>query len=129
MLHERNTPSVKHNPYEKFANTTLILRDQLAIDRTLLANERTFLAYCRTALAIILTGAGCIKIFDTVFSDLAGWMLIALGLSVIAVGIKRTVRIAHNIETVQRQPDGSNVQHSQSSQRQDMPNTPDPDNP
>ena len=36
------------NRYEGFAKSDLILRDQLAIDRTLLANERTVLAYIRT---------------------------------------------------------------------------------
>ena len=52
---------MKKNPYEQFADSELILRDHLAIDRTVLANERTFLAYCRPALPLILTGAGCIK--------------------------------------------------------------------
>jgi putative membrane protein len=34
-------------PYDRFKNNELILRDELAVDRTLLANERTLLAYLR----------------------------------------------------------------------------------
>lgn len=95
---------MKHNPYERFADTELTLRDQLAIDRTVLANERTCLAYCRTSLALILTGTGCMKFFDGGISDIAGWTLIALGLVVIAVGIWRTVWMARDIGTAQGQP-------------------------
>jgi putative membrane protein len=87
------------NPYEQFAATELILRDQLAIDRTVLANERTFLAYCRTSLALILSGAGCIKFFESIVSDLAGWILIALGLVVSIIGVWRSSIIARNIRT------------------------------
>lgn len=88
------------NPYERFADADLILRDQLAIDRTILANERTFLAYCRTSLALILTGAGCIKFFDTRLSDIGGIALIALGILVMVVGTWRTIKVARNIGTV-----------------------------
>lgn len=33
----------KDSPYFRFCNDELILRDELAVDRTLLANERTLL--------------------------------------------------------------------------------------
>jgi len=92
-------PYTRKNPYEQFADTDLILRDQLAIDRTILANERTFLAYCRTCLAMILTGAGCIKLFESPFSYVAGWMLIVLGLVVVIVGIWHSRAMARNINT------------------------------
>jgi putative membrane protein len=98
--------SMRHNPYERFADNELILRDQLAIDRTVLANERTFLAYCRTALAIILTGAGCIKFFDSGISNIVGWTLIELGIIVTAMGIWRTLRMARTIRTLQSQSQG-----------------------
>ncbi|RPJ43750.1 MAG: DUF202 domain-containing protein, partial [Deltaproteobacteria bacterium] len=32
---------MKKSPYSRFESTDLILRDELAVDRTLLANERT----------------------------------------------------------------------------------------
>jgi putative membrane protein len=90
------------NPYERFAFTELILRDQLAIDRTVLANERTFLAYCRTSLALIVSGAGCIKFFESIVSDIVGWILIALGLIVGIMGVWRSSIIARNIRTVRK---------------------------
>ncbi len=43
-------------PYTRFVKDDLILRDELAVDRTLLANERTLLAYLRSAVALLLAG-------------------------------------------------------------------------
>ena len=44
------------NHYSKFDSAELILRDQLAIDRTLLANERTLLSYLRSGVALFIAG-------------------------------------------------------------------------
>lgn len=44
------------NLYSKFDSAELILRDQLAIDRTLLANERTLLSYLRSGVALFIAG-------------------------------------------------------------------------
>ena len=70
------------------------LRDQLAADRTHLANERTLLAYIRTTLAMVGAGAGLLQFFDTTHSQIAGTLLIALGISGLGIGIWRfrTVR-------------------------------------
>jgi len=92
------------NPYERFTASELILRDQLAIDRTALANERTFLAYSRTSLALILTGAGCIKFFGSLFSEIAGWVLIVLGLAVVVVGAWRSIIRAKKYHWCRKQP-------------------------
>ncbi|MDD2749769.1 DUF202 domain-containing protein [Acidithiobacillus sp.] len=44
-------------PYlNKFSAHNFILRDWLALDRTILANERTILSFTRTALVLILAG-------------------------------------------------------------------------
>jgi putative membrane protein len=43
-------------PYTRFDKNDLILRDELAIDRTNLANERTLLAYLRSAVALLIAG-------------------------------------------------------------------------
>lgn len=45
------------HPYSRFEREELILRDELAIDRTLLANERTLLAYLRSAVSLVIAGA------------------------------------------------------------------------
>jgi len=100
IKNENQSPPRKdknRNPYEQFATSDLILRDQLAIDRTILANERTFLAYCRTALALVLTGAGVIRFFETMFSQISGWALIGVGVIVAGIGVWRTSAMAKNI--------------------------------
>ncbi|NQU39611.1 MAG: DUF202 domain-containing protein [Lentisphaerae bacterium] len=88
------------NPYERFANSSLILRDHLAIDRTALANERTLLAYGRTSLALILTGAGVIRFFgNSVSVTLLAWGLILLGIAVALIGGYRSATMARNIRS------------------------------
>ena len=47
-------------PYQRFLKEELILRDELAIDRTLLANERTLMAYVRLAITLIIAGVSII---------------------------------------------------------------------
>ena len=86
------------NPYTRFLYTELILRDQLAIDRTILANERTFLAYCRTSLALVVTGAGFIKFFDTKTDYAIGWSLIGFSVLVLIIGMIRAIRVSHRIK-------------------------------
>lgn len=51
-------------PYSRMGKEKLILRDYLAMDRTMLANERTFLAYIRTTLTLLIGGVGLIKFFE-----------------------------------------------------------------
>jgi len=47
---------MKNTPYSRFVRKDLILRDELALDRTLLANERTLLAYLRSGMALVIAG-------------------------------------------------------------------------
>ncbi|MEK7588205.1 MAG: DUF202 domain-containing protein [Patescibacteria group bacterium] len=42
--------------YKEFSTKDLILRDYLAIERTILTNEATFLAYIRTSLTVVVVG-------------------------------------------------------------------------
>jgi len=75
----------------------LILRDYLAIDRTVLANERTFLAYVRTALALFAAGASFIQFFGLLWLEVAGYLLIVSGFVLLAVGIKRFLSLKRDI--------------------------------
>jgi putative membrane protein len=52
-------------PYARFKQEELIVRDYLAADRTALACERTFLAYIRTALAIAAAGGSLIHFLNS----------------------------------------------------------------
>lgn len=67
----------------------MILRDHLALDRTIMANERTLLAWIRTAISIIVAGVGFIKIFDEGTLQLLGVVLIFIGMITFSFGIKR----------------------------------------
>lgn len=75
----------------------LILRDQLAIDRTILANERTLLAYIRTALTLFLVGLSFVHLpdlhpdpgFGGLIYDVAGWLFVAAAAIVLLIGYLR----------------------------------------
>jgi putative membrane protein len=71
---------MKNSPYTKFENSDLILRDELAIDRTLLANERTLLAYLRSAVTLLIAGVSIVH-FST-----EGWFW-AVGLACLPAGL------------------------------------------
>jgi putative membrane protein len=92
------------NPYERFLNYEMILRDQLAIDRTILANERTFLAYVRTVLALVLAGATVIRIFEDPSLNIIGWTLVVIGVLVGGVGVLRTYRTSRRIRSALNEP-------------------------
>ncbi|MEK8088465.1 DUF202 domain-containing protein [Thermithiobacillus plumbiphilus] len=80
---------MKHLPYDNFNPREFIIRDWLALDRTVLANERTFLAYGRTTLTLVISGLSFIKFFGHVVYSIIGYVFIAGGLSIFFFGLKR----------------------------------------
>lgn len=93
---------MKNNPYKNFLKEELILRDHLAIDRTILANERTILAYIRTSLAVIAAGATLIHFFDAVWIKTFGIFLVLFGTAIIVVGIGRFKKMQKSINQIKR---------------------------
>lgn len=87
-------------PYESFAEEELILRDKLALDRTILANERTFLSYIRTMLAVMAVGATIIHFSDDQGIKSIGVITIMIGIAILLVGIKRTLSMSEKIKKV-----------------------------
>jgi putative membrane protein len=77
------------NPYERFRGNDLILRDELAIDRTILANERTILAYLRGAVSLILVGITFVHFFETHLLGYVGLACVPFG---VVVGIFGYIR-------------------------------------
>ena len=67
-------------PYSRFDGDDLILRDELAIDRTLLANERTLMAYLRSGVALLIAGVSIVH-----FSQ-EGWFW-AVGIACLPTGV------------------------------------------
>lgn len=91
------------SPYDRFAAKELILRDELAIDRTILANERTVLSYARTALALAVTGAGAIKLLPPGVGLPLGTLLAAAGIAVATVGAIRYRKVHADISRCRKQ--------------------------
>jgi inner membrane protein YidH len=99
------------NPYERFTGSDLILRDELAIDRTVLANERTLLSYVRTGLAFAVSGAGTIHFFASPIALLVGWCLLVLAFITGGFGVWRFRRVAGHIAACRRPPAGGRPSH------------------
>lgn len=77
------------NPYERFECQQLILRDELAIDRTILANERTLIAYIRGSITLIISGITVLHFIHEGFLLYAGISIIPIGF---IAGIFGTIR-------------------------------------
>jgi putative membrane protein len=71
----------RHHPH--------IQDDKNALIRTTLANQRTFLSYVRTALTFFVTGVGFLKFFETLITDIIGWVFIPIGVATFIVGVWR----------------------------------------
>ena len=75
---------MEDSPYSRFESDDLILRDELAVDRTLLANERTLLSYLRAGISLLIAGVSIMHF------SYQGWFW-AIGLACIPIGIVTTV--------------------------------------
>ena len=77
-----------NDPYEQFKREQMILRDWLALDRTVLANKRTFLAYGRTAMALFALGIAFVRLIHHEFFEISGFVLMALGIVIFIIGTR-----------------------------------------
>lgn len=84
--------------YDRFKGEQPILRDFLALDRTVLANERTVLSYARTALALVVLGVSAIKFLDGWIEAVVGGVFIIVGLLVGAFGTYRFLQVQRRID-------------------------------
>lgn len=91
------------SPYGRFDGADLILRDELAIDRTLLANERTLLAYLRSAVALLIAGVTIIHFSQEGWFWAVGVACIPTGIITGIVGVTRYRRMNGAISIVRRQ--------------------------
>jgi len=91
--------------YQNYLIEELILRDHLAVDRTMLQNENTFLAYIRTSLTVLVVGVTLLHIFNDAFSRVAGISLILLGIFLFIFGYHRAIRVQKKINTLRKRGD------------------------
>ena len=96
-------PPPQATPYLRFLDGELILRDELAIDRTLLANERTVLAYLRSAAALVLAGASIMHFSHESWFWALGIACMPAGVVVGVFGSVRFFRMNRGIGAIRRQ--------------------------
>jgi len=90
------------SPYERFDSRNLILRDELAIDRTLLANERTLLAYLRSGVALLIAGVSIIHFSQESWFWMVGIACIPTGVITSVVGAAKYRRMNRSISFARR---------------------------
>ena len=89
-------------PYEKYRGENLILRDELAIDRTNLANERTLLSYLRSSLALLIAGVSIVHFSQGGWFSAVGFACIPAGVVIGIVGAARYWKMHRSISLVRR---------------------------
>jgi len=94
---------MKNTPYAKFNQEDLILRDELAIDRTSLANERTLLAYLRSSLTLLIAGVSIIHFSNEAWFWAFGAACLPAGVMTGLIGIIRYRRMNASISLVRDQ--------------------------
>ena len=85
--------------YKNFRDE-MILRDYLALDRTVLANERTLLAYLRTFIGTFSAGIAMVNFLNNALSNLIGYIFIAASPFFLVLGAIRYVKISRKLKTV-----------------------------
>ncbi len=91
------------SPYTKFLSTQLILRDELAIDRTILANERTLLSYLRSGVALVIAGVSIMHFAAGQWFLWFGIFCIPSGIATSIFGIWRYKKMDSSISIVRQQ--------------------------
>jgi putative membrane protein len=94
---------MKKSPYFKFGNSDLILRDELAIDRTLLANERTLLSYLRSGAALLIAGLSILHFSQQSWFWIIGLACVPIGIIVGVIGVVRFLRMNRSISLLRKQ--------------------------
>lgn len=91
---------MERNHYSQFSINELILRDQLAIDRTLLANERTLLSYLRSGVALFLAGISIIHFSHQGWFSAFGFICLPCAIVTVLFGVARFQKMGKAISVV-----------------------------
>ena len=72
---------------EKQINKDLILRERLALQRTILANQSTFLAFLRTSMYFFIAGLSLESLLKIENSFLIEWFLFISSFVIFCIGV------------------------------------------
>ena len=72
---------------ENKINKVLILREQLALQRTTLANNRTFLSFLRTALYFFIAGLSLESVLEIEYSFIIEWFFFISSMVIFSTGL------------------------------------------
>jgi putative membrane protein len=100
-------------PYSKFCSDNLILRDELAIDRTLLANERTLLSYLRSAVALLIAGVSIMHFSTEGWFWVMGLACIPSGIITGIIGVARYRRMNQSIARIRNRSETEMKQNNE----------------
>lgn len=83
--------------YDDFLAKEFILRDYLAVERTVLANESTFLAYIRTSITFVAGGVTLMQVSNIEKWQDIGEVAIALGCLFFLFGCFQALKMSRKI--------------------------------
>ncbi|MBX9806711.1 MAG: DUF202 domain-containing protein [Flavobacteriaceae bacterium] len=72
---------------EKLVNKDLILRERLALQRTVLANQSTFLAFLRTSMYFFIAGLSLESLLKIDNSFIIEWFLFISSFVIFCIGL------------------------------------------
>lgn len=78
----------------------LILRDKLALDRTVLANERTLLSYFRSFVVVLSSGITILKVEFFEEIEYLGIFLVAIAPMLLLIGFARFIYVKKRIKSL-----------------------------
>ena len=80
----------------------MILRDFLALDRTILANKRTLLAYVRTFIGLIAGGIGMVKLVADEITNIIGYVFIIAAFPFLIIGIREFLTMRKALKNIEK---------------------------
>ncbi len=96
--------------YYKEFNDNMIIRDYLALDRTILANRRTLLAYVRTSIGLFAGGIGLVELLDSGITMAIGYISIAISVPVLVAGIIEFTKTKNSLASILKM-EGKKMEH------------------
>ena len=93
---------MRHLPYDDYDKKEMVLRDFLAMDRTVFAGTRTFLGYIRVTLTLIIATLIFIRVFNGYVEDHLFYLGFILALIILAAGISLYLKIKIHYKKLQK---------------------------